>query len=59
MAKTQGLDAPSVADIYKKSGDHQYAKGDHDGAMQQYLKTIGHVQPSYVIRKVSICTASG
>jgi hypothetical protein len=33
-----------------------YAKPDYDATMQammqQYLQTIGYVQPSYVIRKV-------
>ena len=28
------------------------SKGDHDGAIQQYIRTIGHLEPSYVIRKV-------
>ncbi|KAF6763702.1 vacuolar membrane protein [Ephemerocybe angulata] len=51
LAKTQSLDEGSVADIRKQYGDHLYAKGDYDGAMAQYLKTIGYVQPSYVIRK--------
>ncbi|KAH8094673.1 hypothetical protein BXZ70DRAFT_947050 [Cristinia sonorae] len=51
LAKTQNLDESSVANIHKQYGDHLYAKGDYDGAMQQYLKTIGNVQPSYVIRK--------
>jgi hypothetical protein len=27
------------------------SKGDFDGAMQQYLQAIGHLEPSYVIRK--------
>ncbi|KAK3753540.1 hypothetical protein QZH41_018510 [Actinostola sp. cb2023] len=27
------------------------SKGDHDGSIQQYIKTIGHLEPSYVIRK--------
>lgn len=52
LAKTQGLDETTVADIHKQYGDHLYVKGDYDGAMQQYLQTIGHVQASYVIRKV-------
>lgn len=26
-------------------------KGDYDGAMRQYLRTIGRLEPSYVIRK--------
>jgi vacuolar protein sorting-associated protein 11 len=52
LAKTQKLDQSSVADIYRQYGDHFYAKGDYDGAMHQYIHTIGHLQPSYVIRKV-------
>jgi hypothetical protein len=52
LAKTQKLDQSSVVDIYRQYGDHLYAKGDYDGAMQQYVQTIGHLQPSYVIRKV-------
>ncbi|KAF8638921.1 hypothetical protein AX17_001834, partial [Amanita inopinata Kibby_2008] len=51
LAKTQGLDEASIADIHRQYGDHLYTKGDYDGAMQQYLQTIGHLQASYVIRK--------
>eukprot|EP00057_Strongylocentrotus_purpuratus_P015993 XP_011670467.1 PREDICTED: vacuolar protein sorting-associated protein 11 homolog [Strongylocentrotus purpuratus] len=32
-------------------------KGDHDGAIAQYKKTIGRLEPSYVIRKV--CRQAG
>lgn len=52
IAKTQNLDEASVADIHRQYGDYLYGRGDYDGAMQQYLQTIGQVQPSYVIRKV-------
>lgn len=58
MAKSQGLDEASLADIHRRYGDHLYAKDDFDGAMQQYLQTLGNLQPSYVIRKVlstSLC----
>ncbi|GLB34509.1 putative zinc-finger [Lyophyllum shimeji] len=51
LAKTQQLDESSVADIHRQYGDHLYAKGDYDNAMQQFVQTIGHLQPSYVIRK--------
>lgn len=51
LAKTQRLDPANVADIHRQYGDHMYSKGDYDSAMQQYVKTIGHIQPSYVIRK--------
>lgn len=52
LAKTQRLDEASVADIHKQYGDHLYAKGDYDNAMQQFVQTIGNLQPSYVVRKV-------
>lgn len=52
IAKTQHMSKESVADIHRQYGDHLYAKPDYDAAMQQYLQTIGYVQPSYVIRKV-------
>ena len=32
-------------------GDHLYEKGDFEGAIAQYAYTIGHVEPSYVIRR--------
>ncbi|KAJ7770859.1 hypothetical protein DFH07DRAFT_1057931 [Mycena maculata] len=53
LAKTQGLEdsSESVADIHKQYGDHLYNKGNWDGAMGQFAKTIGWVAPSYVIRK--------
>lgn len=52
LAHSQGLDEASIADIHRRYGDQYYNAGDHEGAMDQYLKTIGHLQPSYVIRKV-------
>ncbi|KAJ6501655.1 hypothetical protein C8R47DRAFT_1253435 [Mycena vitilis] len=53
LAKTQGLEdsSESVADIHRQYGDHLYNKGNWDGAMGQFVKTIGWVAPSYVIRK--------
>ena len=35
-----------------------FSKGDHDGAIKQYIKTIGHLEPSYVIRKVQCALPS-
>jgi hypothetical protein len=32
-----------------------FSKGDYDGAMEQYIRTIGQLEPSYVIRKVARC----
>ena len=54
LAATQNLDESSVADIRRQYGDHLYSKTDYDGAMHQYVQTIGHLQPSYVIRKVCL-----
>lgn len=39
------------ADIAKQHGDHLYMKGAFEGAVQQYIQTIGYVEPSYVIRQ--------
>jgi Tfp pilus assembly protein PilF len=52
IARTQHLDAERTADVHRAYGDHRYGRGEYDGAMQQYVQTIGHLQPSYVIRKV-------
>jgi hypothetical protein len=51
LARSQQTDAAQISDIYRKYGDHLHSKGDYDGAMQQYLFTIGRLEPSYVIRK--------
>jgi hypothetical protein len=42
-----------MADIRRKYGDYLYTKGDFDGSTDQFVQTLGHLQPSYVIRKVS------
>ncbi|KAJ3287175.1 Vacuolar protein sorting-associated protein 11 [Borealophlyctis nickersoniae] len=44
-------DYGTVVEIYKRYGDWLYSKGDYDMAMQQYLRTVGQLEPSYVIRK--------
>ncbi|XP_076437584.1 vacuolar protein sorting-associated protein 11 homolog [Babylonia areolata] len=51
LAKSQQLDQDGLMDIFTQYGDHLYAKGDHDGAIQQYIRTIGKLEASYVIRK--------
>ncbi|ESN94748.1 hypothetical protein HELRODRAFT_102934 [Helobdella robusta] len=51
VSLAQQHDQSGLADIYKQYGDHLYNKGDHDGAMLQYIKTIGQLEASYVIRK--------
>ncbi|XP_063842053.1 vacuolar protein sorting-associated protein 11 homolog isoform X3 [Scylla paramamosain] len=51
LAKTQCCDQEEVAEILKQYGDWLYSKGNHAAAMDQYLKTVPHLEPSYVIRK--------
>ncbi|KAG9036460.1 hypothetical protein FRB95_008758 [Tulasnella sp. JGI-2019a] len=51
LARSSGVDESGIADIHRQYGDHLYLKADDDGAMQQYVRTIGYLQPSYVIRK--------
>ncbi|CAG2230700.1 PEP5 [Mytilus edulis] len=51
LAKSQQYDQDGLIDIFKQYGDHLYGKGDHDGAIDQYIKTIGKLEASYVIRK--------
>ncbi|KAI8621771.1 hypothetical protein BC830DRAFT_1092875 [Chytriomyces sp. MP71] len=40
-----------LIEIHKRYADHLYGRGDYDGAMTQYLYTLGELEPSYVIRK--------
>ncbi|KFM62524.1 Vacuolar protein sorting-associated protein 11-like protein, partial [Stegodyphus mimosarum] len=51
LAKSQQYDEDGLIDIFRQYGDHLYTKGDHDGAIAQYIKTIGKLEASYVIRK--------
>ncbi|KAI1314698.1 hypothetical protein EDD11_001867 [Mortierella claussenii] len=51
LAHNQKYDNASISEIIKRYGDHLYNKGDYDGAMAQYVRTIGRLEPSYVIRK--------
>ncbi|CAH1993182.1 unnamed protein product [Acanthoscelides obtectus] len=51
IAKSQGYDSDGLVTIFKQYGDHLCDKGDYAGAIEQYIKTIGKLEPSYVIRK--------
>jgi hypothetical protein len=52
VAKSSGASASELSEIYKRFGDYLYQKSDFEGAVQQYIHTIGTVQPSIVVRKV-------
>lgn len=51
LAFSSNYDINSIMDIFRMYGDHLYQKGDYDGSLRQYVRTIGHVEPSYVIRR--------
>ena len=38
LAKSQHLDSDGLSEIFRQYGDHLYVKGDHDGAIQQYIR---------------------
>ena len=52
LARSEGLDEADIAAIHKQYADHLYAKGEFEPATANYVKTLGFVQPSYVVRKV-------
>ncbi|QCE04780.1 hypothetical protein DEO72_LG8g2820 [Vigna unguiculata] len=51
LVQTQQADAAATAEVLRKYGDHLYSKQDYDESMAQYILTIGHLEPSYVIQK--------
>ena len=51
IAKNNQYDAEGLSGIFKQYGDHLYSKGNFSGAVEQYIKTIGFLEPSYVIRR--------
>lgn len=51
IAKSEQYDLDGLVDIFQQYGDHLYSKGAHSSAIEQYIKTIGKLEPSYVIRK--------
>ena len=54
LARSQDLGKEGLVDIFTQYGDHLYSKAEYDNAIMQYIKTIGHLEPSYIIRKVSL-----
>lgn len=51
IAKNNQYDAEGLSDIFKQYGDHLHKKGNYASAIEQYIKTIGYLEPSYVIRR--------
>ncbi|KII68704.1 Vacuolar protein sorting-associated protein 11 [Thelohanellus kitauei] len=44
-------DQSTINMVICKYGDHLYSKGDIDLSMEQYIQTVGTIEPSYIIRK--------
>lgn len=53
MAKSAKFPESVLAEICKEYGDEFYNNEEFDKAIDQYLETIGHLSPSYVIDKYS------
>jgi hypothetical protein len=51
IAKNNQYDLEGLSEIFKHYGDHLYSKGNFAAAVEQYIKTIGFLEPSYVIRR--------
>lgn len=51
VARDSGYDEEHIAEIHREHGEFLYSQGDYDGAVAQYIETIGVVEPSYVIRR--------
>ncbi|KAG9508446.1 Vacuolar protein sorting-associated protein 11-like protein, partial [Fragariocoptes setiger] len=50
IAKSHLYNEDALVDIFKQYGDHLFKKGDYDGAVDQYIKTIGRSETSHVIK---------
>lgn len=51
----QWLRIPALVNLLTiRWADAQYGKGEYDAAMALYSETIGHLEPSYVIRCVIV-----
>jgi len=51
LVDSEQLDPNYLFEINKQYADHLYSKKDYDNAMKQFCRTIGRLEPSYVIRK--------
>jgi len=52
LAKNQASETNETEiEIYEQYASHLYSKGNYNEAIAQYIKTIGRLEPSYVIRK--------
>ena len=40
-----------VAEVHRRAGDALYCRRDYGAAVAEYCETVGHLEPSYVIRR--------
>jgi len=48
VAFSASLEPSSVAALYRRYAEYLYRKGDYAASMEQYIKTIGSLEPSHV-----------
>lgn len=51
LAKRSPIGAEYLPEIHTKYGDYLYKSGDFENSVQQYMETVGSLEPSYVIKK--------
>ena len=51
IAQKQNLSPSVIASIHKTKGDKSYNRKNFDDAINEYIMTIGSLEPSYVIKK--------
>ena len=49
IAQSQNFDSKSIVDIHEQYANHLLSKGEPDAAIEQFVKTIGYIEPSRVI----------
>ncbi len=49
-AKNLNYDKKKISEISRRHAHHLYGKGDYSKAIEQYILTINHLDPSYVIQ---------
>ncbi|MCQ2817543.1 MAG: hypothetical protein MJ252_09795 [archaeon] len=50
-AKSLNYEPKKLSEIIKKYAEHLYKKGEYEKSIQQYIKTINFLDPSYVIQQ--------
>ena len=51
LAASQCFEPSVLGEIHLKYAEHLYGKGDYDGAVEHFVATIGHAEPSRAIRR--------